>query len=156
MAFRRHEEQTFKVIEELGIGLVAYSPLDRGYLAGSMDGNTVFDPKLDMRAGFPRMSQKSMEKNRVIIDFLKELGMEKGGATPAQVALSWILAQKPWIVPIPETTNYEHLKENIKAVNISWTKQEMAEINKRLSKIKLSGERYKPESDAAKSVYNLI
>lgn len=156
MAFRRHEEQTFKVIEELGIGLVAYSPLDRGYLAGSMDGNTVFDPKLDMRAGFPRMSQKSMEKNRVIIDFLKELGMEKGGATPAQVALSWILAQKPWIVPIPETTNYEHLKENIKAVNISWTKQEMVEINKRLSKIKLSGERYKPESDAAKSVYNLI
>lgn len=156
MSFRRHEEQTFKVIEELGIGLVAYSPLDRGYLAGQMDGRTVFDKKLDMRAGFPRMSQENMEKNRVIIDFLKELGSEKGGATPAQVALAWILAQKSWIVPIPETTNPEHLKENVKAVNITWTKKEMEEINKRLSKIKLYGERYQPGSDAAKSVYNLI
>ena len=156
MSFRRHEEQTFKVIEELGIGLVAYSPLDRGYLAGQMDGNTKFDKKLDMRAGFPRMSHENMTKNRVIIDFLKELGNEKGGATPAQIALAWILAQKPWIVPIPETTNISHLRENIKAVNITWTKKEMEEINKRLSKIKLYGERYQPESDAAKSVYNLI
>lgn len=156
MSFRRHEEQTFKVIEELGIGLVAYSPLDRGYLTGKMDGSTNFDPKLDMRATFPRMSKESMEKNRVIIKFLEELGREKGGATPAQVALAWILAQKPWIVPIPETTNPEHLKENVKAVNISWTKKEMEEINKRLSKIKLYGERYTPGSDAAKSVYDLI
>lgn len=156
MSFRRHEEQTFKVIEELGIGLVAYSPLDRGYLAGTMDGNTKFDPKLDMRAGFPRMSRESMAKNRVIIDFLKELGAEKGGATPAQVALAWILAQKPWIVPIPETTNPEHLREDIKAVNISWTNKEMAEINERLAKIKLYGERYAPGSVAARSVYDLI
>ena len=156
MSFRRHEEQTFKVIEELGIGLVAYSPLDRGYLAGQMDGNTKFDKKLDMRAGFPRMSHENMTKNRVIIDFLKELGNEKGGATPAQIALAWILAQKPWIVPIPETTNISHLRENIKAVNITWTKKEMEEINKRLSKIKLYGERFQPESDAATSVYNLI
>ena len=109
-----------------------------------------------MRAGFPRMSHENMTKNRVIIDFLKELGNEKGGATPAQIALAWILAQKPWIVPIPETTNISHLRENIKAVNITWTKKEMEEINKRLSKIKLYGERYQPESDAAKSVYNLI
>ena len=156
MSFRRHEEKTFKVIEELGIGLVAYSPLDRGYLAGHMDGNTIFDPKLDMRASFPRMSRDAMAKNRVIIDFLKEIGHEKGGATPAQVALAWILAQKPYIVPIPETTNISHLYENIKAVNISWTKNEMDEINKKLAGIKLVGERYAPGSVAAKSVYNLI
>ena len=156
MSFRRHEEKTFKVIEELGIGLVAYSPLDRGYLAGHMDGNTIFDPKLDMRASFPRMSRDAMAKNRVIIDFLKEIGHEKGGATPAQVALAWILAQKPYIVPIPETTNLSHLEENIKAVNISWTKNEMDEINKKLAGIKLVGERYTPGSVAAKSVYNLI
>lgn len=156
MSFRRHEEKTFKVIEELGIGLVAYSPLDRGYLAGQMDGNTIFDPKYDMRATFPRMSREAMAKNRVIIDFLKEIGHAKGGATPAQVALSWILAQKPYIVPIPETTNMAHLEENVKAVNILWTKNEIDEINKRLAGIKLVGERYVPGSVAAKSVYDLI
>ncbi len=155
MSFRRHEEQTFKVIEELGIGLVAYSPLDRGYLAGKMDGKTIFDPKNDMRASFPRMSPEAMEKNLVIIDFLREIGSAKN-ATPAQTALAWILAQKPWIVPIPETTQSAHLKENIEAVHITWTEDEMKEINDRLSKIKLTGERYTPGSVAAKSVYDLI
>lgn len=155
MSFRRHEEQTFKTVEELGIGFVAYSPLDRGYLAGKMNGKTYFDPKTDMRAGFPRMKPENMEKNLVIIDFLKKLGKEKN-ATPAQIALAWILAQKSWIVPIPETTNIEHLRENVKAVNIKWTKSEMEQINKELAKIKLYGERYEPGSPAAKSVYDLI
>lgn len=155
LSFRRHEEKTFEVLEKLGIGLVAYSPLDRGYLAGKMNGKTVFDKKTDMRAGFPRMYPENMEKNLVLIDLLKETGRKKN-ATPAQIALSWILAQKKWIVPIPETTNPDHLKENVKSVNIKWTEKEMNEFNKKLSEIKIYGERYVPGSVAAKSVYDLI
>lgn len=154
MSFRRHEEATFNVLEKLGIGLVAYSPLDRGYLAGEMDGSTRFS-KLDMRAAFPRMKPEAMQANRIIIDYIKEIGKEKN-ATCAQVALAWILAQKPWIVPIPETTNRAHLKENVKAVRIKFTRKEIAEINKKISSMKLKGERYVPGSDAAKSVYDLI
>ena len=155
MTFRRHEEETFAVLEELGIGLVAYSPLDRGYLTGEMDGNTRFDPKTDMRAGFPRLQPEGMAKNRVFIDLLDEIGREKR-ASCAQVALAWILAQKPWIVPIPETTRRAHLLENLRAPEIVFTAEEMAEINGRLAKMVAVGERYMPGSDAAKSVYDLI
>lgn len=155
MTFRRHEEETFAVLEELGIGLVAYSPLDRGYLAGEMDGSTRFDPKTDMRAGFPRLQPEAMAKNRVFIDLLDEIGRKKR-ASCAQVALAWILAQKPWIVPIPETTRRAHLLENLRAPEIVFSAEEMAEINGRLAKMVAVGERYMPGSDAAKSVYGLI
>lgn len=155
MTFRRHEEQTFAVLEELGIGLVAYSPLDRGYLAGEMDGLTRFDPKLDMRANFPRMSPAAMEKNRVFINLLDEIGRPKR-ATTAQVALAWILVQKPWIVPIPETTRRAHLLENARAVLISFTEDEKRAINAFLAKVKPVGERYPVGSPMAKSVYDLI
>ena len=155
MTFRRHEEETFAVLEELGIGLVAYSPLDRGYLAGEMDGNTRFDPKTDMRAGFPRLQPETMAKNRIFIDLLDEIGRKKR-ASCAQVALAWILAQKPWIVPIPETTRRAHLLENLRAPEIAFTAEEMAEINGRLAEMVAVGERYMPGSDAAKSVYDLI
>lgn len=155
LTFRRHEEETFGVVEELGIGFVAYSPLDRGYLAGEMDGNTRFDPKTDMRAHFPRLSPEAMKKNRVFIDFLEEIGRKKR-ASCAQVALAWILAQKPWIVPIPETTRRAHLLENLRAPEISFSEEEMSEINARLSQMVPAGERYAPGSAAAKSVYDLI
>lgn len=155
LTFRRHEEEAFGVVEELGIGFVAYSPLDRGYLAGEMDGNTRFDPKTDMRAHFPRLSPEAMKKNRVFIDFLEEIGRKKR-ASCAQVALAWILAQKPWIVPIPETTRRAHLLENLRAPEISFSEEEMSEINARLSQMVPAGERYAPGSAAAKSVYDLI
>ena len=155
LTFRRHEEETFKVVEELGIGFVAYSPLDRGYLAGEMDANTRFDPKTDMRASFPRLSPEAMGKNRIFIDFLDEIG-RKRRASCAQVALAWVLAQKPWIVPIPETTRRAHLLENLRAPDIEFSPEEMSEINARLSQMVPVGERYAPGSDAARSVYNLI
>lgn len=155
LTFRLHEKETFPVLEELGIGLVAYSPLDRGYLGGEMDGKTRFDPQTDMRANFPRLSSESMEKNRVFIDFLDEIGRKKR-ASCAQVALAWILHQKPWIVPIPETTKRAHLLENIRSSSLVFSKEEISEINGRLSQMTPVGERYKPGSDMARSVYNLI
>lgn len=155
LTFRRHEEQTFAVVEELGIGFVAYSPLDRGYLGGEMDANTRFDPKTDMRANFPRLSAEAMGKNRIFIDFLDEIGRRKH-ASCAQVALAWILAQKPWIVPIPETTKRAHLLENLRAAKIEFSAEEISEINGRLAQMKAVGERYKPDSAMAKSVYDLI
>ncbi len=155
LTFRLHEKETFPVLEELGIGLVAYSPLDRGYLGGEMDGKTRFDPQTDMRVNFPRLSPDAMEKNRIFIDFLDEIGREKR-ASCAQVALAWILAQKPWIVPIPETTKRAHLLENLRSASIIFTSREIAEIDNRLSKMVPAGERYNPGSDMAKSVYNLI
>lgn len=155
LTFRLHEKETFPVLEELGIGLVAYSPLDRGYLGGEMDGKTRFDPQTDMRANFPRLSPEAMEKNRVFIDFLDEIGRKKR-ASCAQVALAWILHQKPWIVPIPETTKRAHLLENIRSSSLVFSKEEISEINGRLSQMTPVGERYKPDSDMARSVYNLI
>ncbi|MGN0835673.1 MAG: aldo/keto reductase [Candidatus Spyradosoma sp.] len=155
MTFRRHEEATFAVFEELGVGLVAYSPLDRGYLGGLMDGNTRFDPANDMRANFPRMQPEAMEKNRAIIDFLDEIGREKN-ATCAQIALAWILERKPWIVPIPETTQRPHLLENVRAANIVFTPEERSRIAAFLEGFVPAGERYVPGSPAAKSVWNLI
>lgn len=155
LTFRAHEKNTFPVLEELGIGLVAYSPLDRGYLGGEMDGKTRFDPQTDMRANFPRMQPEAMEKNRIFIDLLDEIGREKQ-ASCAQVALSWILNQKPWIVPIPETTKRAHLLENLRAPELTFSSEEIAEINMRLANMIPVGERYKPDSDMARSVYNLI
>lgn len=155
LTFRLHEKETFPVLEELGIGLVAYSPLDRGYLGGEMDGKTRFDPQTDMRANFPRLSPEAMEKNRVFIDFLDEIGREKR-ASCAQVALAWILHQKPWIVPIPETTKRAHLLENIRSSSLIFSQEEISEIEGRLSQKTPVGERYKPGSDMARSVYNLI
>ena len=155
LTFRLHEKETFPVLEELGIGLVAYSPLDRGYLGGEMDGKTRFDPQTDKRANFPRLSPEAMEKNRVFIDFLDEIGREKR-ASCAQVALAWILHQKPWIVPIPETTKRAHLLENIRSSSLVFSQEEISEIEGRLSQMTPVGERYKPGSDMARSVYNLI
>ncbi len=155
LTFRLHERETFPVLEELGIGLVAYSPLDRGYLGGEMNADTRFDPKTDMRANFPRMSQEAMSKNRIFIDLLDEIGRQKR-ASCAQVALAWILAQRSWIVPIPETTKRAHLLENVRSSSLNFTREEVLEINEQLSQMAPAGERYVPGSDMARSVHNLI
>lgn len=137
-------ETIFPVLEELGIGFVPYSPLNRGYLAGKMDKNTKFDPKNDNRGTLPRFTQEALEKNKKFITLLEKYGKNKN-ATPAQMALAWLLAQKPYIVPIPGTTKLNHLQENINAVNISFTKLELAQFNNELSKMEVFGERYNKE-----------
>lgn len=140
----REPETIFPVLEELGIGFVPYSPLNRGYLAGKMDKNTKFDPKNDNRGTLPRFTQEALEENKKFITLLEKYGKNKN-ATPVQMALAWLLSQKPYIVPIPGTTKLNHLQENIKAVNINFTKSELAQFNEELSKMEVFGERYNKE-----------
>ena len=126
--------------EELGIGLVPYSPLGRGYLTGKVDETTKFDQQ-DIRAKNPRFTVEAMKANRVVIDLLDRIAAAKGG-TPAQVALAWLLAQKPWIVPIPGTRSLPRLKENIGAVDLELTATDLAEIEEAMSHIEVIGDRY--------------
>ena len=116
--------------EELGIGFVPWGPLGQGFLPGKMDVNaqSTFDPKTDLRATFPRFSPMVMKNNQPIIEFLTKFGAKKGGATPAQIALAWLMAQKPWIVSIPGTGNMDHLNENLGAVDVKLTPADLREI----------------------------
>ncbi len=140
MMYRNVENKLIPLLDELKIGLVPWSPLDLGYIAGGMDKHTKFE-KGDYRNTLPRFTPDSMQANRKIIDFVETLAKEKN-ASNVQIALSWLLAQRPYIVPIPGTTNIEHLRENVKAINITYSKDELIEINKQLSSIKIVGERY--------------
>lgn len=128
--------------EQLGIGFVPWGPLGQGFLPGKMaiDVQAGFNPKNDLRATFPRFSPMVIRNNQPIIDFLKTFGAKKG-ATPAQVAVAWLLAKKPWIVPIPATGNPDHLRENIDAVKLQLTPADMQEIEKSLSRIEIYGGR---------------
>ena len=117
--WRNIEENILPTCEELGIGLVPYSPLGRGYLTGKVDENTTFD-STDIRSRNPRFTPEAIKANRVVIDLLEKIGAQKG-ATPAQIALAWLLAQKPWIVPIPGSRKLERLDENIGAAKIELT-----------------------------------
>ena len=126
--------------EELGIGLVAYSPLGKGFLTGAMSKDTKLGEG-DFRKLVPRFTPEAMEKNQALIDLLKRIGGEKG-ATPAQIALAWLLAQKPWIVPIPGTTKLHRLEENIDAAEVVLTQANLAEIQRAAAAIKIEGERY--------------
>lgn len=144
MMYRNVENKLIPLLDELKIGLVPWSPLDLGYIAGNMDKNTKFE-KHDYRNALPRFTPEAMQANRKVIDFVEKIAKEKN-ATNVQVALSWLLAQRPYIAPIPGTTNIEHLRENVKAVNIKYTQDEIAEINKELSKITIVGARYAPGS----------
>jgi aryl-alcohol dehydrogenase-like predicted oxidoreductase len=126
--------------EELNIGFVPWAPLGEGYLTGKMDGQTRFDPKTDFRSEFPRFSPEALAANMAIVDLLKRVA-EKKMATPAQVALAWLLARKPWIVPIPGTRNVDHLNENLGAINVQLTSADLSEIETEFSKIKVRGER---------------
>lgn len=142
--WREIESDIFPVLEELGIGLVAYSPLGRGFLTGKLDKNASFTEN-DNRGELPRFTKEAMEANQVIVDYLNKLAEVKN-VTTAQVALAWILAQKPYIVPIPGTTNVNRISENVAARNIVFTEQEMMVINKEIDKIQIVGHRY-PEAE---------
>ena len=131
------------VCEELGIGFVCYSPLGKGFLTGAMTKDTKFGDN-DFRKNLPRFTPEAMEKNQALIELLKRLAEEKK-ATPAQIALAWLLAQKPWIVPIPGTTKLHRLEENLGAANIKLTVQDLAEIKRAAAEIHVEGERYTPQ-----------
>ena len=126
--------------EELGIGFVPYSPLGKGFLTGAMNENTKLG-KDDFRSTLPRFTPEAMEKNRALVDLLKRIAEEKN-ATPAQIALAWLLAQKPWIVPIPGTTKLHRLEENIAAAEVELTAGDLEEIERAAAEIQVEGERY--------------
>jgi aryl-alcohol dehydrogenase-like predicted oxidoreductase len=138
--WRNIEESILPTCEELGIGIVPYSPLGRGYLTGKVDESTTFDSS-DIRARNPRFAPEAIKANRAVIDLLEKIGTEKGG-TPAQIALAWLLAQKPWIVPIPGSRKLERLDENLGAAAITLTSNDLSEIEKAMSQIKVIGDRY--------------
>jgi len=141
--FREPERQVLPVLEELGIGFVPYSPLGRGFLTGKMDESTTFDSS-DFRAKLPRFTPEALRANQALITVIAELARRKK-ATPAQIALAWLLAQKPWIVPIPGTTKLHRLEENIGAVDVELTPEDLREINGAVSKMPVQGERYPEE-----------
>ncbi len=137
------EEEVLPVCEELGIGYVPFSPLGRGYLTGKFDENTTF-ASADIRSRLPRYTPEAMKANRVVVDLLARIGEQKG-ATPAQIALAWLLAQKPWIVPIPGSRKLHRLDENIGALAVELTPGDLQEIESAISKITVQGDRY-PDS----------
>jgi len=134
------ENSVLSTCEELGIGLVPYSPLGRGYLTGKVNENTTFD-STDIRAHNPRFTSEAIKANRAVIDLLEKIGKQKG-ATPPQIALAWLLAQKPWIVPIPGSRKLERLDENLGAVAVKLTSDDLNEIKNAMSQIKVVGDRY--------------
>ncbi|MCU0487169.1 MAG: aldo/keto reductase [Anaerolineales bacterium] len=138
--WREIEAAILPTCEELGIGVVPYSPLGRGYLTGKVDENTTFD-RSDIRSRNPRFTQEAIKANRVVIDLLEKIGDQKG-ATPAQVALAWLLAQKPWIVPIPGSRKLERLDENLGAANIVLAPADLREIEAAMAQVTVVGNRY--------------
>ena len=138
--WREPEDEIIPTLEELGIGFVPFSPLGKGFLTGKMDQNTTFDPK-DFRSTVPRLSPENLKANMAFVDLVAEFAQRKN-ATPAQIALAWVLAQKPWFVPIPGTTKLHRLYENLAAATIEFTAEELQEINTASSKIAVQGDRY--------------
>ena len=141
--WRRPEEELLPTLEELGIGLVPFSPLGKGFLTGKIDEKTEF-VKTDFRNIVPRFTPEARKANQSLVDLLKKIA-ERKKATPAQIALAWLLAQKPWIVPIPGTTKLSRLEENMGAVNVELTADDLGEIDSAASKIMIRGDRY-PEA----------
>jgi aryl-alcohol dehydrogenase-like predicted oxidoreductase len=137
---RTPEKEVIPALEELGIGFVPFSPLGRGFLTGKIDENTTFDNS-DFRNIVPRFTPEARKANQALVDLLKSIG-ERKNATPAQLALAWLLAQKPWIVPIPGTTKLHRLDENIGAVSVELTPDDLREIDDAASKITVQGARY--------------
>jgi aryl-alcohol dehydrogenase-like predicted oxidoreductase len=138
--WKRPEEEILPTLEELGIGFVPYSPLGRGFLTGTINENTEF-PKEDLRSRLPRFTPDARKANQALIDQLSAIAKQKN-ATPGQIALAWLLAQKPWIVPIPGTTKLHRLEENIGAAAITLTPQDLQEIDAATAKIPVQGDRY--------------
>ena len=141
--WRRPEAEVLPTLEELGIGFVPYSPLGKGFLAGKIDEKTTFD-KSDFRNIVPRFTPEARKANQALVDLLRK-NAERKKATPAQIALAWLLAQKPWIVPIPGTTKLSRLEENLGAIEIDLTSDDLREIDSVSSKITVQGDRY-PEN----------
>jgi len=137
---RNLEKEVIPTLEELGIGLVPYSPLGRGFLTGKIDKNTSFD-STDFRSTLPRFTPEALKANQALVDLLSDIAEQKK-ATPAQVALAWLLAQKPWIVPIPGTTKLHRLEENIGAVSVELTPDDLRKIDSAAAKITIQGARY--------------
>lgn len=142
--WREPEKEIIPTLEELGIGLVPFSPLGKGFLTGKIDVNTKFD-KGDFRNSVPRFSEENRKANQALVDLLSSIAKEKD-ATNAQIALAWLLAQKPWIVPIPGTSKIHRLQENAGAAEITLTADDLKEINGALSKIEVQGDRYNKQA----------
>jgi aryl-alcohol dehydrogenase-like predicted oxidoreductase len=140
---RDPEAELLPTLEELGIGFVPFSPLGRGFLTGRMDERTTFESS-DFRTSLPRFTSEARKANRALVDLLRTIGDRKD-ATPAQIALAWLLAQRPWIVPIPGTTKLERLDENIGAAAVDLTSDDLAEIDRAASEIEVEGARYPPD-----------
>jgi aryl-alcohol dehydrogenase-like predicted oxidoreductase len=138
--WRKPEAEVIPTLEELGIGLVPYSPLGKGFLTGKMNENTAFG-KGDFRSTLPRFTHEAMKANQAFVDLLATIAKRKN-ATPAQIALGWLLAQKPWIVPIPGTTKLPRLDENIGAISVELTAEDLSEIESAAAKIPVEGDRY--------------
>jgi aryl-alcohol dehydrogenase-like predicted oxidoreductase len=147
--WREPEEEILPTLEELGIGFVPFSPLGKGYLTGKMDENTTFDSS-DFRNTVPRFSPEARKANLALVDLLGRVAKRKS-ATPAQIALAWLLAQKPWIVPIPGTTKRNRLEENVAAATVELSEGDLCEIEDAASQITVQGARY---SDAAQRMIN--
>ena len=141
--WRKPEQEVLPTLEELGIGFVPFSPLGKGFLTGKIDENTTFD-KSDFRNIVPRFTAEARKANQALVDLLRQIADRKN-ATPAQIALAWLLAQKPWIVPIPGTTKLHRLEENIGAVEIELTADDLREIDRAASQIDVQGARYPEE-----------
>ena len=138
--WREPEEEIIPVLEELGIGFVTFSPLGKGFLTGKMNQDTTFDSN-DFRSTVPRLSPENIKANLAFVDLLMQAAKRKN-ATPAQIALAWLLARKPWIVPIPGTTKLHRLTENLGAVSVELTSGELQELNTASSELKVHGDRY--------------
>jgi aryl-alcohol dehydrogenase-like predicted oxidoreductase len=141
LMWKQPEVEILPVCEELGIGFVPYSPLGRGYLTGTLNEQTKFYAANDNRASLPRFTPEAMKANSSILDVINAFGQPKG-LTSAQVALVWLLAQKPWIVPIPGTTKLAHLQEYVDAAELRFSKEELINLNESISRIKIQGDRY--------------
>ena len=146
--WRRPEEALLPTLEELGIGMVPFSPLGKGFLTGALDEKTTFTPN-DFRNIVPRFSAEARKANQGIVDLLRSMA-ERKAATPAQVALAWLLAQKPWIVPIPGTTKLVRIEENVGATTVELTTEDLREIDQAAAKIQIQGARY-PEALEART-----
>jgi aryl-alcohol dehydrogenase-like predicted oxidoreductase len=149
--WRRPEEEVLPACEQLGIGFVPYSPLGKGFLTGTITASTSFDPSNDIRSTIPRFAPDALQHNQGVVDLLATIAQRKG-ATAGQIALAWLLAQKPWIVPIPGTRKLHRLEENIAAADVELSADELAEIEDAASKIQVQGGRY---NEAAERMTNL-
>lgn len=139
--YRKPEKEILPLLEELGIGFVPFSPLGQGFLTGALKSNATFNKGFDFRSFFPRFSPEALKANQVFVEKLAEMAQEKN-ATPAQIALAWLLAQKPWIVPIPGTTKLHRLKENLAAASLDLSASDLRQIGSELEKIEIFGERF--------------